>query len=138
MSDSLAELLMFPKTDESHGIKPFEFKVLVKPNKVEERTKGGIIRPDQVKDQMQVAVSKGRIVAVSPFAFTYFDPEVSTYEEVLERWPSTPKIGDMVIFGRYCGAEIWGDDDEKYRIMNDKDIMAVVSEKVAANEAEYE
>ncbi len=122
-----------------HGIKPLEFKVLVKPNKVEERTKGGIIRPDTVKDTMQIAVSKGRLIAVSPFAFTFLDPECLTYRQALEAWPqAVPAIGDLVVFGRYCGAEIYGDDDEKYRIMNDKDIVCGVTEKIAANEAEYE
>lgn len=121
----------------AHGLVPYEFKVLILPNRVEEKTKGGIIRPETVQSQMQVAVSKGRIAAVSPFAFTYFDPDCRTYAEVIERWPDTPKVGDMVLYGRYCGSEIYGDDGNMYRIVNDKDIVAGINEKIAANEHEY-
>lgn len=121
-----------------HGIIPFEFKVLILPNKVSKMTKGGIERPETVVDQMQTAVSKGRLVAVSPFAFTYFDNRFSTYDEVVKAWPGTPKIGDMVLYGRYCGGQIMGDDGVNYRIMNDKDVMALISEGVSEREIEYE
>lgn len=118
----------------AHGMRPIEFKVVVLPNKVDEVTKGGIRRPDTVIAQMQVAVCKGRLVAVSPWAFTYFDTSLTTYAEVLAHWPETPKIGDMVLYGRYCGGEITGKDGQIYRIMNDKDILALADEEVQAVE----
>ena len=116
------------------GIKPFEFKVLVLPNEVAHKTKGGLLVPDTVRAQQQHAVSKGRIAAVSPFAFTYFDPEVKTYAEVIEKWPETPRVGDLVLFGKYSGGEVEGNDGKRYRIMNDKDIIAGIEDEVKAVE----
>jgi chaperonin GroES len=117
---------------EHAGIKPFEYKVMVLPNQVEEKSKGGIILPDTVKSQMQVAVCKGKVVAVSPFAFTYFDRDMTDYEGVIDKYPETPKVGDMVLIGKYVGSEILGEDGQKYRILNDKDIIAKLTNKVAA------
>jgi len=34
-------------------------------------------------------------------------------------------IGDRVIFRRYAGEQFDGDDGIKYRLMNDKDILAI-------------
>lgn len=127
-----------PNIHSHAGIAPFEFKVVVLPNKVNEKSRGGVIIPDVVQGQQQQAVSKGTIVAVSPFAFTYFDPDVKTYRQVLAKWPGTPKIGDQVLFARYSGSELRGNDWETYRIMNDKDVMAILDEATASMEREYE
>lgn len=112
------------------GVIPFEFKVVVKPVKVSKASLGGIEYPDEIIDQMQRAVCKGKIVAISPLAFTYFDTETNTYAEVQQKFPETPRVGDLVLFGRYCGNEIWASDGELYRVMNDKDIIARIDESV--------
>lgn len=99
-----------------HGITPIEYKVLVKPTEVVEKTKGGILLPDIVKEKDQHASMEGVIEAVSPFAFSY------------EEWPAgarKPKAGDLVVFSRYSGINIKGNDGGEYRLMNDKDIVAV-------------
>lgn len=99
-----------------HGITPIEYKVLVRPVKVEEKTKGGILLPEQVKDQDQHASMEGTLEAMSPLAFTY------------EEWPATarkPAAGDKVVFARYSGINIKGNDGVEYRLMNDKDVIAV-------------
>jgi co-chaperonin GroES (HSP10) len=136
----LAKAGTSPVEASKHGIGlcPVEFKVIVLPNRVNRRSVGGIDYPDEVIDQMQIAVSKGRLVAVSPVSFTYFDPALCTYDEVLERYPgNVPHVDDLVLYGRYCGSIVRGDDGHDYRIMNDKDIMAIISETVSKNESEY-
>lgn len=100
----------------SHGIVPVEYKVVIRPVKAVERTKGGIMLPEQVIEKDQHAAIEGEIVALSPFAFTY------------EEWPigaRKPRIGDTAIFARYSGNTIKGNDGTDYRIMNDKDVIAV-------------
>ena len=102
------------------GILPTEYKALVKPIKVDEKTKGGIILPDETKERDQFAQMQGTLVAVSPLAFTYADDK---------DWgdASMPKQGDKVRFARYAGAAVKGKDGEDYRIISDKDISAVLA-----------
>jgi chaperonin GroES len=100
-----------------HGIDPIEYKVVVRPVKAAEKTKGGIVLPEQVIEKDQHAAMEGELVAVSPFAFTY------------EEWPAgarKPKPGDRVLFARYSGITQRGADGSDYRIMNDKDVVAVL------------
>lgn len=105
------------KIDVAHlntsGIEPLEYKVLVLPEKVEEKTKGGILLPDEIKERDQHAAMQGRVIAISPTAFN-FD----------EKAPR-PAVGEAVIFARYSGVTIKGSDGQDYRLMNDKDIAGV-------------
>lgn len=102
------------------GIEPVEYKVLVRPNKEEGHIelKGGfkLYKPDETKERDQHATMEGVIVAMSPLAFGY------------ETWPEgarKPQVGDSVVFARYSGLNIKGRDTLEYRLMNDKDIVAV-------------
>lgn len=104
------------KAENTSGIYPTEYRVLIKPSAVDEKTKGGIIIPDETKDRDQFAVMEGEIVAVSPLAFTYEDWKNS----------SPPQIGDKVIFAKFAGIKRKGKDGIEYRIIADKDIAAKV------------
>ena len=103
-------------TSNQSGISPTEFKILVRPDKVEEKTKGGLLLPQEAREREQAASTAGEIVAISPLAFTYAD------------WPVTsgpPKVGDRIIFGRYSGMTVKGNDGEEYRLIADKEIAGV-------------
>lgn len=100
------------------GIYPVEYKILVRPIEVEEKTKGGIILPDETKERDQYAQMEGLIVAASPLAFTYDDWKGQD--------DAKPKPGDRVLFAKYAGAVVTGKDGKKYRIINDKDACAVL------------
>lgn len=105
-----------PDVPISPGLDPMEFNVLVLPDEVKEQTRGGIILPQQVKDIEQRATQRGKLVAVSPHAFTYAD------------WPQDqkpPQVGDVVLMGRYVGMEFEGADGRKYCLCKDKDIAGV-------------
>ena len=104
------------QTEDGPGIQPTEYRVLVLPKPVEEKI-GSILLPDQVKEQNQFAQMEGTIVAASPLAFTYAD------------WPDgarVPGAGDRVLFGKYSGAIVKGRDGKDYRLVNDRDISAVL------------
>jgi len=99
-----------------HGLTPIKYRVIVEPDKAESVSAGGIIIPENKQDRDQHAIMEGVIVAVSPMAFTW------------DEWPSNdrkPEEGDRVVFARYSGSIIKGNDGEEYRVMNDDDIMAV-------------
>ena len=102
------------------GIKPIEFKVLVKVEEVKDQSAGGIYLPDSSWERQELANDRGTIVAMSDGAF--FD------------WMGeTPEVGDKVIFSKYAGTIIdhqKGKDAprERYRLCNDKDICAIIKE----------
>jgi chaperonin GroES len=103
------------------GINPLGYNVLVKPEVVEKKTKGGLYMPDPVVEKEEYARMKGVLVAASPMAFTFGD------------WPADadhmkPRVGDRVLFARYNATEITGEDDEKYWLMKDESIAGVFSD----------
>jgi chaperonin GroES len=96
------------------GIKPVEYKVLIKPEAVEEKTVGGLFIPAQAQDKEKFAKVRGLLVAVGAIAFT--DPE----------WLDHPKVGDLVLYDRYAGSLVTGLDNVEYRLINDKEIGAIL------------
>ena len=103
-----------PKLEElAHGIVPHEYAVLVLQRELEGRSIGNILIPESSAEREQDAAVDGLLVAVSPAAFG-FDPLAPR-----------PEPGALVVFRRYAGFIITGDDGLKYRLMSDKDIIAV-------------
>lgn len=101
---------------------PVEYKIVVLPDLVNPMAgdEGLIKKPDQTADQEQWAQTRGTLIAVSEMAFT--DSEG-------QKWPGViPKPGDRIYYGKYAGIEtdILGDNSVNFRVMNDKDICAIV------------
>lgn len=101
------------------GVEPLDMRVLVKPDPTEKRTAGGIILPDQNVEQKEWAQIKGTLVAVGVNAWS---------EAKATRGFVPPEPGARILFSKYGGVAIDGDDGEKYRIMNDEDITGVLVE----------
>jgi len=99
-------------------IRPTEFKVLIKPDKVEGQTTGGLYLPDSARDKQQFSVDRGEVIS---FGDGFFN----------ELPGPRPKVGDRVIFNRYAGSLITVDEGkgrQDYRLCNDKDICAILEE----------
>lgn len=101
----------------SPGIAPVEYNVLIIQEIVEERTAGGIWKPEKVQDTDQAAQQRGRLVAASPLAFNYDNYPVDGVK---------PQVGDLIWFAKYSGSKIEGKDGKTYILTKDKDIGAVV------------
>jgi chaperonin GroES len=97
------------------GIVPVDHRVLVKPDPVEEKTKGGIIIADVTKEKQKYAGTKATLVAAGSNAFADWGPEAAK-----------PKPGDRVHFAQFTGAWIEGEDGASYIVMNDEDLTAIV------------
>ena len=97
---------------------PLGCRVLLKPLEVEEKTSGGIFLPDSAKDKESAMVQDAEIVAMGALAFWH---EVGGK---MVEYPDKPKVGDMVRIIKYVG-DVFVVDEEKYRIVNDCDILAV-------------
>ena len=98
------------------GVRPYEFKVVVAMAKPPEKTKGGLYIPDSAKERNEMAAQLGRLVAVSPMAFTY---DARALEHA-------PKVGDVVTIGKFGGSEFTGPDGQFYRILEDRNVSGVV------------
>jgi chaperonin GroES len=92
-------------------VKPLHDRVLVKRLDSEEKTKGGIIIPDNAKEKpveaIVVAVGNGKIL-----------------ENGNVRAPEV-KAGQRVLFSKYSGSEIKVDGEE-HLILREDDILAVL------------
>ena len=107
------------------GLLPMEFNVVVRMDKAEEKTAGGIILPTSTQDRDKLSAEEGELVAVSPHAFTYAE------------WPENerkPQPGDRVIIARYAGV-LRERNGRDFRIVKDKDIVAVVEQVPALSAA---
>lgn len=102
-----------------HGIEPMEFRVLVAPAVKPEKV-GSILLTDATKERENFATRKARVIAVGDIAFTNPDRK------------APPQVGDVVLVMKFVGAdaEIEGADGRKYRLVNDRDIEAVIERAV--------
>ncbi len=94
------------------AFRPLGDRVLVKRVQEEEKTKGGIIIPDNAKEKPQ----EGEVVAVGPGARDedgeYIKPELN--------------VGDRILFGKWSGSEVKIDGQELI-IMKESDVLGVLS-----------
>ena len=93
------------------AFRPLHDRVVVKRLEGEEKTKGGIIIPDTVKEKPQ----EGKIIAVGP----------GGRDENGKLTPLDVKAGDRILFGKWSGTEVKIDGDDLL-IMKESDVLGVV------------
>ena len=73
------------------------FRIMVRPMRVQGKTKGSILLPDSFKDDMNYLTTVGRVLAVGDLA--YADKE---------KFPNGPgaKVGEYVCYGKMNGNKI--------------------------------
>ena len=91
----------------SVNFKPLADRVLVEPTAAETKTASGIIIPDSAKEKPQ----EGTVIAVGP----------GKVDE-----PTTVKVGDKVLYGKYSGSELKIDTTD-YLIIKEGDILGILS-----------
>ena len=100
--------------------RPLHDRVVIRRIEGEDKTKGGILIPDTVKEKPQ----EGEVVAVGPGARDESGKIIAI--EV--------KAGDRVLFGKWSGAEV-KIDGEDLLIMKESDILGVIDGAIAAKKA---
>ena len=100
------------------GINVVGDRILIEPEEIEEKTEGGIIIADQIREEHGVANVFGRLVQAGPDAWSDYS---SSFAEV----------GDRVMFAKFGGLMVVGSDGKKYKVCNDTDITAVVTDEVS-------
>jgi chaperonin GroES len=97
---------------------PVGWRIAILPYRGPEKTKGGIVIPEEAQKKTQLATTVGYVLRVGDLA--YADES---------KFPNGPwcKEGDWIIFGRYAGSRIYIDGGE-IRILNDDEIIGRISD----------
>jgi chaperonin GroES len=98
-------------------IEPEGYHVIVRPEKVEEKTEGGIILPDTTRDMEQRGAIRGEIIAIGPSAKIQYNN--------IHGKNRRGQVGDRVLYARYGGFVV-EEDGEELRILNDEDIIGLI------------
>ncbi len=94
-------------------LKPLGDRVLIKALEAKEKTKGGIVLPDTVKEKPQ----EGKIVAIG-------EGKRGDDGKLI---PVSLKVGDKVLYGKYSGTEVTVDEEE-YLIVKEDDVLGVIAD----------
>ena len=100
--------------------RPLHDRVVVRRVEEDTKTKGGIIIPDTAQEKPM----QGEVIAVGP----------GGRDETGKLIPIDPKVGDVVLFGKWSGTEVKLDGEELL-IMKESDIMGVLTEELARKKA---
>ena len=92
-------------------LRPLGDRVIVKAAPHEEKTKGGLVLPDTVKEKP----IEGIVVAVGTGKKTD-DGKII---------PIDLKVDDKVIYSKYSGTEVKLEDEE-YLVISERDVLAVI------------
>ena len=99
------------------GVKPAGRAVLVRPYHIEEKTAGGIVLPDQVRQKDQLAEQRAIVIEAGPLAWRD------------EPYPRA-NPGQRVLFSKWAGYQLVGPaDGHIYRVVNDSDIFMIITEE---------
>ena len=93
-------------------IQPLADRVVIKRLDAEEKTKSGIIIPDNAKEKPQ----QGEVIATGPGRWD---------EDGENRVAMEVKVGDKVLFGKWSASEV-KIDGEELLVMKEDDIIAIV------------
>ncbi|MDR1650273.1 MAG: co-chaperone GroES [Synergistaceae bacterium] len=92
-------------------LRPLGDRIVVKAAPHEEKTKGGLVLPDTVKEKpiegIVVAVGEGKI------------------NDEGKRTPMDLKVDDRIIYSKYSGTEVKVDGEE-FLVISERDVLAVI------------
>lgn len=94
---------------------PLLHRILIKPDKVENKTESGIILQIDEKRE-QAAAETGTIISIGPTCFKDYGGS-----------PEDLKVGDKVAFARYAGKTV-KDKGEEFLLLNDEDLVGLIKD----------
>jgi len=122
VTEAISPLIVDARRPETSPMKfrPLHDRVVIRRIEGDDKTKGGIIIPDTVKEKPQ----EGEVVAVGPGA----------RDESGKLTPVELKPGERVLFGKWSGTEV-KIDGEELLIMKETDVMGVIEGAIASKKA---
>jgi len=109
---------------------PAGYRVLVGRMKLEEKTQGGIILPDEITKAKENNLSIMKVLALGNLAYKAKSFKVDDHDDA----PTAPwcKVGDVVLVSKYTGLDVLVTDNEgsieTLKIINDDEVISVVSD----------
>ena len=103
--------------------KPLGQHVIIIPDEVEDKTKGGIYIPDTVKPSMQTRT--GKVLIIGQFVRERLP------DGTVDTRPFTVKPGDHVLYGQYSGLDFdfdFGTGEKTYKQMREDEIIGIMSD----------
>ncbi len=115
---SKSNLAKLPTINDT-GIEPVEFRCVVRLDSLkneggDQKSAGGIIIPQERTDRDQMAYGKATLLAVGGNAFNDWSGRI-------------PQVGDRVMISKYSGVTREADPTDLIRLVNDKEILAVLT-----------
>lgn len=103
------------------------WRIIVKPVPPKTKTPAGIALAEETIEAQRVNEYRGEVVSIGPLA--YRDP--AKFHPNGEKHQPWCKNGDMVAFNRYGGKPIYAENGTEYRVMDDFDILANITDPAA-------
>ena len=103
-------------------LRPLSDKIVVERAEVSDRSPGGIIIPDSAQQKSQA----GWVIAVGPGKKTGKPSNWYGDEPIDSRETMDVKVGDQVIFTKYCGHEQELGNGYKVLVMSESDVLGVL------------
>lgn len=97
----------------SSGFIPLGHRLLVLPDAIEKKTASGLVLVQETTGRDEMAQVKGTLIAVG---------EGCWKDTTAKDWA---KPGDRIVYGKYSGLMWDGVDGQKYRILNDLDVVGM-------------
>ena len=120
------------KVPDPEGLNPKGWITIVRPLSPRKTTKGGIIIPDQLQDDIQYLTTVGKVLAIGPLAFTQddllepvIDPEGYIVGHKFNPWY---QVGDYVTYAKYAGAKRIYKGVKLLFLARDTEVLDVISD----------
>jgi co-chaperonin GroES (HSP10) len=95
-------------------------RIIVLTDRAPTKSAGGIQFTDESKETHDAAAITGVLIAMGDDAFTWNGDRTRKYEG------QKPKPGERVMFTKYAGEILYGNDEKLYRVMEDRAVGAVM------------
>lgn len=105
---------------------PTGWRILVEPIRIEEKTSGGIVLPNQAVEAKEHLRYIGRVVAMGPLCYQH--QKFRDADGAAVKWC---EIGDHIAYGAYAGQEVKirnksGDKYVGLKLLNDDEVLCVL------------
>lgn len=103
------------------AVRPVGYKLLVRPIKPQEKTRGGIILAQETTQHIEYVTCVGEVVAMG----------ADCYQHSKFNGHQWCRVGDVVSYGKHAGQTIHINEENEtvvYRFLNDDEVIAVVSD----------
>ncbi len=106
------------------GIAPLDKRILILADPIKDKTEGGVWLPDQERDKQKFAQTKATVIQIGDMAWAEAKFDAKQFS-IAARFP---EAGSRVLVGRYTGDVHKGLDGKDYTIINDTDIIGLLTE----------